>query len=88
MPPPTAHTHYGADLGGPVIVPVMLVTVPLSNNGAKMAAKPSRMCPIILPSVSSFTFIATSLCVGTYIHYLQGYYYSESGKQLVLIFIG
>ena len=28
----------GADLGGPVIVPVMLVTVLLSNNGAKTAA--------------------------------------------------
>ena len=46
MPPPTAHTPSGADLRGPVIVPVILVTVPLSNNGAKTAAKPSGTCPI------------------------------------------
>ena len=38
-----------------------LVTVPLSNNGAKTAAKSSRTCPITLPSVSSFTFIAALL---------------------------
>ena len=50
MPPPTAHTPSAADLGGPVIVPVTLVTVPLSNNGAKTAAKPSGTCPITLPS--------------------------------------
>ena len=84
MPPPTANTPSGADVGGPVIVPVTLVTVPLSNNGAKTAAKPSGTCPIILyiPSVSSFAYIAALLCVGTYIHwvlYLHGYYYSESG---------
>ena len=39
MPPLTAHTPSVADLGGPVIVPVMLVTVPLSNNGTKITAK-------------------------------------------------
>ena len=50
MPPPTAHTPSAADLGGPVVVPVTLVTVPLSNNGAKTAAKPSGTCPITLPS--------------------------------------
>ena len=61
MPPPTAHTPSAADLGGPVVVPVTLVTIPLSNNGAKMAAKPLGMCPITLPSVSSFTFIAALL---------------------------
>ena len=70
MHPPTAHTPSGADLGGPVIVPVTLVTVPLSNNGAKTAAKPSGTCPITLPLVSSITFIAASLCVGTYIHWV------------------
>ena len=70
MPPPTAHKPSGADVGGPIIVPVTLVTVPLSDNGAKTAAKPSGTCPIILyiPSVSSFTCIAASLGVGTYIH--------------------
>ena len=40
MLPLTAHTPSAADLGGPVVVPI-LVTVPLSNNGAKTAAKPS-----------------------------------------------
>ena len=53
MPPPTAHTPSGADLGGPVIVPVSLVTVPLSNNGAKAAAKPSN--------VSDYTTISVEL---------------------------
>ena len=51
MSPPTAHTSSATDLDGPVIVPVTLVTVPLSNNGAKTAAKPSETCPITLPSV-------------------------------------
>ena len=46
MPPPTAHMPSAADLGGPVIVPVILVTVPLSNNGAKTAAKSTGTCPI------------------------------------------
>ena len=61
MPPPTAHTPSGADLGGPVIVPVMLVTIQLSNNGAKMTAKPLGMCPMTLPSASNFTIMAASL---------------------------
>ena len=80
MPPPTTHTPFGADLGGPVIVAVTLVTVPLSNNRAKTAAKPSGTCPITLPSVSSITFNAASLCVGTYIHWvlvIDGYLYSR-----------
>ena len=49
MPPPTAHTPSAADPGGRVIVPVTLLTVPLSNSGTKTAAKPSGMCPITLP---------------------------------------
>ena len=61
MPPLTAYRPSAADLGGRVIVPVTLVTVSLSNNGAKTAAKPSGTCPITLPSVSSFTFI-TAVC--------------------------
>ena len=60
MPPSTAHTPSAADLGGPVVVPI-LVTVPLSNNGAKTAAKPLGTCPITLPSVLSFTFIVALL---------------------------
>ena len=32
MPPPTAHTPSAANLGGPVIVPVTLVTVLLSKR--------------------------------------------------------
>ena len=43
-------------IGGPVIVPVTLVTVPLSNNGAKTAAKPSGTCPITIPSVSHMPY--------------------------------
>ena len=69
MPSPTAHTPSDADLGGPIIIPVTLVTVPLSNNGAKTAAKPSVTCLITL-SVSSFTLTAALLCVGTYIHWV------------------
>ena len=69
MPPPTAHMLSGADLGGPIIIPVTLVTVPLSNNGAKTAAKPSGTCLITL-SVSTFTLTAASLCVDTYIHWV------------------
>ena len=67
MPPPTAHTPSGAELAGPIIIPVTLVTVPLSNNGAKTAAKPSGLITL---SVSSFTLTAASLCVGTYIHWV------------------
>ena len=72
MPPPTAHTPSGADLGGPVIIPVTLVTVPLSNNGAKTAAKPSVTCPITL-LVTHALFIHHSLfscMMGTYIHWV------------------
>ena len=42
MPPPIAHTPSDEDLGGPVIVPVILVTLPLSSSGAKMTAKRIR----------------------------------------------
>ena len=62
MPTPTDHTPSGADLGGPVIILVMLVIVPLSNNGAKTAAKPSGTCPIVLPSVSSYASLLTNTC--------------------------
>ena len=33
MPPPTAHMPSDSDLGGPVIISVMVVTIQLSNNG-------------------------------------------------------
>ena len=39
MPPPRVHMPSGADLGGSVIVPVMLVTMPQSKSCAKSVAK-------------------------------------------------
>ena len=68
---PTAHTPSGADLGGPVIVPVTLVTVPLSNNGAKNGSQ-------TIGDVSDYTTIGVefhlycrfAVCVGTYIHWV------------------
>ena len=61
MPSPTAHMLSGADLGGPVIVPVMLVTIQLYNNGFKITADPLGMCPMTLPLASNFTIMAASL---------------------------
>ena len=65
MSTPSHHEVYiyqdRADRGGPIIVPVMLVTIQLSNNGAKMTAKPLGMCPMTLLSATDFTMMATSL---------------------------
>ena len=61
MPPSTAHTPSGADLGGPVIVPIMLVPIQLYNNVFKITADPLGMCPMTLPLVFNFTVMAASL---------------------------
>ena len=50
MPPPTVHTPSGEGLGGPVIIPVMLATLPVSSNHAKTTAKQWPIWPILLPS--------------------------------------
>ena len=60
MPLPTAHTRSAADLGGPVVVPVTLVTIPLSNNGAKTAAMVLKRQQAI-GDVSNYTTIGVEL---------------------------
>ena len=57
MSPPTAHMPSGAELGGPIMVPVLLVTIPLSNKGAKMTAKEFGACPFTLLSQLNFTIM-------------------------------
>ena len=91
LPTPTAHTPSGADLGGPVIVPVTLVTVPLSNNGAKTAAHRGRVrlhyhryraSPLLpLRCVWVLIFIGYFICMATTIqkvdnNWLNRYLYS------------
>jgi len=60
MPQPTVCTPSGADLGGSVVFPVMLVTMPQSKS-TKTVAKWSETFPITLPSVSNFTTMAATL---------------------------
>lgn len=60
MPPPTVYTPSAVGLGGPATVPIMHVTIPLSNSGANTTAKLSETCPIMLRSLSSFTGMAAT----------------------------
>ena len=52
------HVPIAADLGGPVIIPVMLVTLLLSSNCMKMTARLSGTCSTVLPHPDFFTRMA------------------------------
>ena len=64
MPPPTAHMPSGANLGGPVIVPVSLV----SDRYPTMVLKrqPNHRGHVRL----HYHQCRASPCVGTYIHWV------------------